>query len=135
MKAKSFFCEACGKPVALKARKCPHCGRVFDSVKCPKCSFSGRPDLFSDGCPACGYLKGGKDRKGGSAGVDEAFSVIEGGLVSPESEGIAIERDGTDRPGGKQDNAGWQLPGWSYPILITVLVVVLIAILVVYIRM
>ncbi len=50
-----FFCENCGKPVPGKARRCPHCGKEFLAVRCPKCSFAGKPELFEAGCPVCGY--------------------------------------------------------------------------------
>ncbi len=56
MKDPHFYCENCGNSVALKADSCPSCGRRFDAVKCPECSFSGKTSLFSDGCPSCGYL-------------------------------------------------------------------------------
>jgi hypothetical protein len=30
---------------------------MFGAVLCPRCGFSGDSDLFSHGCPACGYLE------------------------------------------------------------------------------
>jgi uncharacterized membrane protein YvbJ len=50
-----FFCEYCGAEVRKDAKICPHCGRFFSSVKCPKCGHVGMPDDFSFGCPGCGY--------------------------------------------------------------------------------
>jgi len=50
-----FFCESCGSEVAKNARICPHCGRFFSSVKCPKCGHVGKADDFASGCPVCGY--------------------------------------------------------------------------------
>ncbi|HCM27377.1 MAG: hypothetical protein A2Z99_10380 [Treponema sp. GWB1_62_6] len=50
-----FFCEHCGKEVPRSAEKCSSCGRFFSSVRCPKCGFVGAQNLFSDGCPVCGY--------------------------------------------------------------------------------
>jgi uncharacterized membrane protein YvbJ len=52
-----FFCEVCGREVLIEAEECPHCGRQFDSVKCPICGFSGKPYRFQDGCPKCGYMR------------------------------------------------------------------------------
>ena len=50
-----FFCEHCGKEVSRSDEKCPSCGRFFASVRCPKCGFVGSQNLFSSGCPVCGY--------------------------------------------------------------------------------
>ena len=50
-----FFCEHCGAEVLRSARRCVSCGRMFSSVLCPKCGFSGAEGLFSAGCPVCGY--------------------------------------------------------------------------------
>ena len=132
-----FFCEACGKPVALKASKCPHCGRLFDSVKCPKCSFSGRPELFTDGCPSCGYLK--RSGRAAAASAEEreaAFAEIEDGLVSPETEGLTLglDRQGSSGPEKKSRRSN-HLPNWAYTLLTAVLVVLLIVFVIVYIRL
>jgi hypothetical protein len=50
-----FFCENCGTEVPRKSAKCPGCGRYFSSIRCPKCGFTGGEQLFSGGCPVCGY--------------------------------------------------------------------------------
>ncbi len=50
-----FFCENCGKEVKRNASICPHCGRLFASVKCPACNYAGSASQFSNGCPRCGY--------------------------------------------------------------------------------
>jgi hypothetical protein len=50
-----FFCEHCGAEVPKDAKHCPQCGRSFASVLCPSCGFAGNPDLFTGGCPVCGY--------------------------------------------------------------------------------
>ncbi len=56
-----FFCEKCGAAVPGDAEKCPKCGRVFYSVRCPSCGFTGNADLFVSGCPLCGYrISGGE---------------------------------------------------------------------------
>jgi hypothetical protein len=51
-----FLCESCGKEVPFNVELCPSCGREFRAVKCPICELEGSPDLFSDGCPSCGYM-------------------------------------------------------------------------------
>lgn len=66
-----FFCEHCGAEVKRNADRCSACGKFFSSVRCPKCGFVGAEDLFSDGCPACGYSAGrrsGPDRMGPVSG-------------------------------------------------------------------
>lgn len=50
-----FFCDHCGAEVPRNARRCPSCNRIFSSVLCPKCGFSGAERLFAAGCPVCGY--------------------------------------------------------------------------------
>lgn len=55
METPKFFCENCGKEVKRNARFCPHCGRIFASVRCPSCNFFGTSSQFANGCPKCGY--------------------------------------------------------------------------------
>jgi predicted RNA-binding Zn-ribbon protein involved in translation (DUF1610 family) len=57
MKASSarFFCENCGTEVNRNTGRCPSCGRVFASVRCPACGFTAAESLFKEGCPVCGY--------------------------------------------------------------------------------
>jgi len=55
MKTPRYFCEHCGAEVKGSARICPHCGRFFSSVKCPRCGTVGRAEDFRAGCPVCGY--------------------------------------------------------------------------------
>jgi len=50
-----FFCDNCSTEVALGAKACPRCGRLFASVRCPSCNFVGGDETFAEGCPACGY--------------------------------------------------------------------------------
>ncbi|MDR0402737.1 MAG: hypothetical protein LBH35_04010 [Treponema sp.] len=50
-----FFCENCGAEVNRDTGRCPSCGRVFASVRCPACGFTGGESLFREGCPVCGY--------------------------------------------------------------------------------
>lgn len=56
MSRTGFTCDACGEPAGLHDRRCRHCGRAFDAVRCPKCGHQGPPATFSDGCPVCRYL-------------------------------------------------------------------------------
>lgn len=55
MKTLHYYCENCGAEVRRDAKVCPHCGRFFSSVKCPRCGYAGRPEDFKAGCPVCGY--------------------------------------------------------------------------------
>ncbi|MDR2516345.1 MAG: zinc ribbon domain-containing protein [Spirochaetaceae bacterium] len=50
-----YFCENCGAEVPLKAKRCPGCGRFFESVRCPSCGFTGEESRFAKGCPICGH--------------------------------------------------------------------------------
>ena len=34
---------------------CPHCGRFFSSVLCPRCGYTAHASKFIGGCPVCGY--------------------------------------------------------------------------------
>lgn len=54
-----FYCENCKNEVSSHAKVCPHCGRFFSEVRCPRCGFTGEGKLFFDGCPNCGYLSAG----------------------------------------------------------------------------
>ena len=53
---REFVCQNCGKTVPANKGKCPHCGRFFKGVRCPKCFYIGESDDFLKGCPSCGYL-------------------------------------------------------------------------------
>jgi ssDNA-binding Zn-finger/Zn-ribbon topoisomerase 1 len=67
-----FYCDSCDASVPFNAGKCPNCGKFFAAVKCPQCSYEGKPAEFSKGCPVCGYLSdelvGGKSKNGKPAG-------------------------------------------------------------------
>ena len=131
MKSTAFFCEACSKPVPRKAQKCPHCGRQFDSVKCPQCGFAGRPLLFNNGCPSCGYLQ-----KGQSRDTPVSFDDVEKGLVAPDSEGIEIGLGPIEGPGAsKKARTARELPRWAFTLFTIALIALLFGIIIVYIRM
>jgi len=55
-KKKGFVCQNCGKAVPANTGRCPHCGRFFKGVRCPKCHYVGESNDFLKGCPSCGYL-------------------------------------------------------------------------------
>ena len=57
MRRPHYFCERCGAEVGKDARLCPHCGRFFSSVKCPRCGHVGKADDFDRGCPSCGSFE------------------------------------------------------------------------------
>ena len=122
MKAPSFYCENCGNPVSLKADNCPSCGRSFESVKCPECSFAGKADLFVDGCPSCGYLS------------TAASSAISGNLGIME---VDLADTGAARSMGSADRATRRkpLPAWAYAIITVGLIGFLIFLLVVYLTL
>jgi predicted RNA-binding Zn-ribbon protein involved in translation (DUF1610 family) len=50
-----FYCDTCGAEVPQDAKNCPKCDRIFASVRCPVCGFSGEIEQFAKGCPTCGY--------------------------------------------------------------------------------
>jgi len=50
-----FFCDYCENEVGSEVKNCPYCGRVFASVRCPMCGYSGADRMFQGGCPMCGY--------------------------------------------------------------------------------
>ncbi|MCL2295000.1 MAG: hypothetical protein FWC36_09075 [Spirochaetes bacterium] len=56
-KKKGFVCQNCEKAVPANKERCPHCGRFFKGVRCPKCFFVGGSNDFLKGCPSCGYLE------------------------------------------------------------------------------
>jgi len=50
-----FFCDNCGYEVGAETKSCPYCGRLFASIRCPSCDYSGPDRMFQNGCPMCGY--------------------------------------------------------------------------------
>ncbi len=71
-KSAKYFCENCGAEVAAKARFCPHCGRFFSAVRCPKCGQMGSVMAFKSGCPRCHYAMTPEDIYGPD-GVPDAL--------------------------------------------------------------
>ncbi|MDR1429829.1 MAG: zinc-ribbon domain-containing protein [Spirochaetaceae bacterium] len=84
MKRARFFCENCGAEVGRNAKQCPKCGKLFASILCPSCGFSGEEFLFDQGCPVCGYSAPGrsgpekpkKAKSGEAAGPREAMGAL-----------------------------------------------------------
>jgi len=50
-----FFCDNCGYEVGSEVKVCPYCARIFASIRCPACDYSGPDRMFQNGCPMCGY--------------------------------------------------------------------------------
>ena len=50
-----FLCENCNNDVPFDAEICPYCRKLFDAVRCPSCLKVGKPSVFVQGCPKCGY--------------------------------------------------------------------------------
>ena len=65
LKNPRFFCESCNAEVPRDAKNCPKCGRLFASVLCPSCGFTGEETLFKGGCPVCGYSSKAEGGRGG----------------------------------------------------------------------
>ena len=122
MKERSFYCESCGKPVSLRAERCPSCGKQFDAVKCPVCEFAGSASLFSDGCPSCGYLSGSNAIKSGS--------FVE---VSLEKE--MKESQTAENPPARSEPKKKSLPGWAYTLISVALIAFLVLLLVLYFQL
>ncbi len=81
---KRFYCADCGEEVSDKARKCPHCGSIFTAVRCPQCLFEGKAELFSSGCPVCGYMeKPAEQRSDASTKQPETKSKRTATAISP----------------------------------------------------
>jgi predicted RNA-binding Zn-ribbon protein involved in translation (DUF1610 family) len=78
MKRARFFCENCGAEVGRNAKQCPKCGKLFSSILCPSCGFSGEEFLFDKGCPLCGYSAPGSTspEKPKKAGSGEAAGAL-----------------------------------------------------------
>ena len=147
-----FLCEECGKEVPFNVEVCPSCGRQFKAVKCPICELEGSPDLFSEGCPACGYMSSAKSpvrTAPTSPGVEDTLSKPEesaektagkaaeksaaGGAFSYRGRGgIKKPNPPKPRPAPVKKNhrllPNWIL-GWGTLLLLLLLVVLLVVFL------
>ncbi|MFW5743187.1 MAG: zinc ribbon domain-containing protein [Spirochaetota bacterium] len=109
MKRSRFFCENCHHEVRPNAKVCPHCGRFFEAVRCPMCSYVGESRDFVHGCPNCGYA-------GGATGRNDGFEQVD---YTPPA-----------RPGRKE-----RTPAWVWPLAIGILLVVFAGLIVVYLNL
>lgn len=108
MKRSRFFCENCHHEVRPTAKVCPHCGRFFEAVRCPVCSYVGESRDFVRGCPNCGYA-------GGVSNREEGFEQV-------------------DYPVGGRSSASGP-PRWLWPLAIGVLIVVFVGLVLVYLSL
>lgn len=74
IKKPRFFCQFCDSEVEQFSRQCKNCGRFFTSVNCANCGFVGESNLFSAGCPICGYAGTSLDPKKTEKHKDSHFS-------------------------------------------------------------
>lgn len=121
-KIPSFFCEFCGARVDKWAIQCDKCHRVFDSIKCPKCSYVGKAEDFPNGCPDCGFQSSSLNQLRDSIMTAQGMGDEEDG--SGEHKGHdhskSISRKVTSQKGGKSSSEG-NLPGWAYLLIIGIL--------------
>ena len=109
-------------------------------MKCPQCSFAGKPEAFLNGCPSCGYLRGGSTS--GSDKSTEPDLLDAAGLTSPED---AVDEPflgpeapryqvgtGTRRSGRRESRA---MSRTAFGLLMVGLVSILIVLLVLYFRL
>lgn len=113
MKRSRFFCENCHHEVRPNAKVCPHCGRFFEAVRCPACSYVGEASDFGHGCPNCGYAGGSADRQSGFEQVDYTPGMADEGRSRRKS----------------------PTPGWVWPLAIGILLVVFAGLVVLYSRL
>ncbi len=121
--SRDFFCENCGSHVSANAKKCPNCGKEFVAVRCPKCYFSGKQELFTGGCPVCGYS---------APASGEAGETVPGAYVPPVGAGVGDGiASGEDR-GAKLSETARR---WLFRLFGLFLIGSVILILVLYLRL
>ncbi|MFQ3621621.1 MAG: zinc ribbon domain-containing protein [Spirochaetales bacterium] len=110
-----FFCEHCKNEVSARDKVCPHCGRFFSEVRCPKCGFTGEGKLFFDGCPNCGYLSSKfKDFSGGSG-----LELVDLRAIESKEDGLSFSYP------RKEGKKGKNLSLWSFLVITITLAVIL----------
>jgi hypothetical protein len=114
VKRSRFFCENCHHEVRPNAKVCPHCGRFFEAVRCPVCSYVGESGDFIQGCPNCGYA-------GGSTGNEDGFEQVDYHDSSAEARDRRRPRTRT--------------PGWVWPLAIGILLIVFLGLVLVYLNL
>jgi DNA-directed RNA polymerase subunit RPC12/RpoP len=124
MKQATFFCDNCAKPVPLDAAECPHCGSRFTAVQCPQCSFVGKAELFSEGCPECGYLS----PTTGSGPLTFARNSAAG---APRS----TPQNAELKPLPAYRKSESHMPGWFYTLTSILLLAVLVVLMIIILRL
>ena len=121
-----FYCENCGNDVPFNAEVCPSCGKVFSAVKCPVCLFEGKPGVFLQGCPECGYM----------SPQIEGLSSQSGGHSDAARHSDAASGNKKDRRARRKPNRGKSrlLPRWVYSGGIMLLLVILLILLIALFR-
>ena len=123
-----FYCENCGSDVPFNAEICPSCGKVFSAVKCPVCLFEGKPGVFLEGCPKCGYMSPQMDGLSSQSGRhSDARSYRHSDAASGNKKGYrARKKSNREKPR--------LLPRWVYSGGIMLLLVILLILLVALFR-
>ncbi|GAB4221583.1 MAG: hypothetical protein Kow009_11540 [Spirochaetales bacterium] len=98
-----FFCEHCKKEVSARDKVCPHCGRFFSEVRCPRCGFTGEGKLFYDGCPNCGYLSSAS--KGTAVPGAPGLELVD--LKAVDRNGDLLDSLSRDRESGSKGPSLW----------------------------
>ncbi|MFW6293846.1 MAG: double zinc ribbon domain-containing protein [Spirochaetota bacterium] len=109
MKRSRFFCENCRHEVRPNAKVCPNCGRFFEAVRCPVCSYVGEGRDFVHGCPNCGYA-------GVNASNENGFEQV-------------------DYTPGRASRKPPATPPWLWPLAIGVLLIVFAGLVILYLQL
>lgn len=88
---------------------CPNCGRFFEAVRCPVCSYVGDGRDFVHGCPNCGYAG---ENPSSDAGFEQVDYAPSGGRKNPKA-----------------------TPSWLWPLAIGILLIVFIGLVILYFQL
>lgn len=78
-KKPKFYCDFCGNEVKQNDISCKKCGKFFSAVRCPSCGKTGTADVFTNGCPKCGYAF--------DKGINQKTTTTKPYLVKPNTVG------------------------------------------------